>query len=204
MCSRRTRHAGFTLVELVVSIVIVGVGVAGVMGAINYSSRASVDPMMQKQALSIAEALLEEVQLQPFTFCDPTDANAAVATTAQLDAAVTLPNIGCAVTVEAMGAEAGEIRTDLVTRFNNVNDYFVASPGLVLNGMSSLTGAAIQGLENYIATITLATQDLGGIAGTDANGRPQSILISVVVTGPANANVRLQGYRVRYAPTALP
>jgi MSHA pilin protein MshD len=181
------------LVELTVFIVIVSVAVAGVLTALNLSARASADPMTQKQALAIAEALLEEVELRSFTFCDPDDANAATATS----------TAGCAATVEAMGPEAGETRTG-VTPFDNVNDYFVAGTGLVLTGISDLTGAAIAGLASYTATITVATQALGGIAGTDAGGAPQSLLITVTVTGPAAASVRLDGYRVRYAPNALP
>src|SRR5947208_5511596 len=74
----RAEH-GISLIELIVFIVIVGIAVAGVVGALSMATRASADPMIQKQALAIAEALLEEVQLQPFTYCDPDDPNAASA-----------------------------------------------------------------------------------------------------------------------------
>jgi MSHA pilin protein MshD len=193
------RERGVSLVELIVFIVVVGVAVAGVLSALNLSARASADPLTQKQALAIAEALLEEVQLRSFTFCDPDDANAALATTAQLDSAVTPPQVGCTATVEAMGPE-GETRTGSPA-YDNVNDY---AGGATLAGITDLTGAAIAGLGNYSATIAVAAQALGGITGTDANGRPQSLLITVQVTGPAGASVRLDGYRVRYAPNALP
>ena len=191
------------MIELIVGIVILSIGVVGVLGAINFSARGSVDPLSQKQALTIAEALLEEIQLRSFTFCDPDDANAATATTAQLNAAVIAPAVGCAATVEAMGPEPGETRTG-VTPFDNVNDYFVAGTGFVMAGISDHTGAAIAGLANYSATIRIAAQALGGIGGTDANGAPQSLQITVAVTGPANASVTLDGYRARYAPNALP
>src|SRR5256885_5168247 len=59
----RAEH-GISLIELIVFIVIVGIAVAGVVGALSMATRASADPMIQKQALAIAEALLEEVQLQ--------------------------------------------------------------------------------------------------------------------------------------------
>src|SRR3989454_11345867 len=77
----RAEH-GISLVELIVFIVIVGIAVAGVVGALSMATRASADPMIQKQALAIAEALLEEVQLQPFTYCDPDDPQAATAQSA--------------------------------------------------------------------------------------------------------------------------
>jgi MSHA pilin protein MshD len=79
--SRRRAQAGFTFVELIMFIVIVGVGVAGILLAYSTAVRGSSDPLVNKQMLSIAEALLEEVQLMPFTVCDPDDANAATATT---------------------------------------------------------------------------------------------------------------------------
>ncbi|MCC7484198.1 MAG: type II secretion system protein [Burkholderiales bacterium] len=189
---------GASLVELIVFIVIVGIATAGVLAALNVSTRASADPLPQKQALAIAEALLEEVQLRPFTYCDPDDANAARATTARLDASVTPPQVGCAATIEVMGPE-GETRAG-VTPFDNVNDY---AGGFSLAGISDLTGAAIADLAGYNATVTVVPQALAGIAGTDANGAPLSLLITVTVTGPAGSTARLDGYRVRYAPNAL-
>ena len=79
MYPRREAHRprGATLIELIMFIVVVGAAVTGVLGAISYATRASVDPMVQKQALAIAEAVLEEVQLMPFTYCDPDDPQAA-------------------------------------------------------------------------------------------------------------------------------
>src|SRR5262245_66021056 len=76
---KRRNSRGVSLVELIVFVVVVSVGVAGVLLALNMSTRASADPLVQKQALAVAEAILEEVQLRPLTYCDPDDANAATA-----------------------------------------------------------------------------------------------------------------------------
>jgi MSHA pilin protein MshD len=180
---------GVSLVELIVFIAIVGVAVAGVLAALDMSTRASASPLIQKQALAIAEALLEEVQLQPFTYCDPDDDNAATA----LDAG------GCATTVEAMGPE-GETRIG-DPAFDNVSDYQVGGgggPGLTVNPVSDLTGTVIAGLDAYSANVRVAAQALGAVPATDA------VLITVTVTGPDNTTVVLDGYRTRYAPNALP
>lgn len=67
MCTPRSRVAGISLVELVIFIVVVGVAVAGVLSVMNITTRHSADPMIQKQALAIAESMLEEVELQNFT-----------------------------------------------------------------------------------------------------------------------------------------
>lgn len=188
---------GLSLIELIVFIVIVSAGVAGVLSALNLATRSGSDPLIEKQALAIAEALLEEVELMPFTFCDPDDAQAATAT-----AAVVGPT-GCATTIEAMGPESGETRTSTTTPFDNVNDYFAAG-GFPVNPISDITGATIAGLDAYSATIRVATQGLGAIGATDAGGAPQSLLITVTVTGPGSVSVTLDGYRTRYAPNALP
>lgn len=60
------RQRGFTLIELIIFIVIVGVGVAGVLSVFTTSVKSSADPMVRKQALSIAESLLEEILLKDF------------------------------------------------------------------------------------------------------------------------------------------
>lgn len=58
---------GATLVELIVSIVIISVGLAGVMLVMDRTTRSSADPMIQYQAIAIAEAYLEEALLKEFT-----------------------------------------------------------------------------------------------------------------------------------------
>lgn len=60
------RARGFSLIELVIFIVVVGVGLAGVLAVLNLATQKSADPMVRKQALMIAEQMLEEIALQPF------------------------------------------------------------------------------------------------------------------------------------------
>lgn len=58
--------AGFTLVEMIVAMVIIGVGLAGVLTAFQQATRSSADPLVQKQMLSVAEEMLEEILLKPY------------------------------------------------------------------------------------------------------------------------------------------
>src|SRR5882762_11176683 len=118
----RAQH-GISPIELILFIVIVGIAVAGVVGVLSMATRASADPMIQKQALAVAEALLEEVQLQPFTYCDPDDPQAATAQSA----APAPPGCTSAAAVETLGAEATppygpETRTSATNPYDNVND----------------------------------------------------------------------------------
>lgn len=65
MCTER-RHAGFTLVELIVAIVIVGISIAAVASVFVVTTQHSADPMARQQAQLIAEAYLDEILLQRF------------------------------------------------------------------------------------------------------------------------------------------
>jgi MSHA pilin protein MshD len=60
---------GFTLIELIVAIVVIGIGVATFAVLINQSIRHSVDPLVRTQAHAIAQSYLEEILLQ--SFCLP-------------------------------------------------------------------------------------------------------------------------------------
>jgi len=152
--------------------------------------------LIQKQALAVAEAVLEEVQLMPCTYCDPDDPQAATAQSA----AVGPTGCTAAASVENLGAEATppygpETRLGVTTPYDNVNDYNLFSMG---PGITDISGAAITGLGAYTATVSVANQALGAIPASD------SLLITVTVTGPGNTIATLHGYRVRYAPNALP
>jgi MSHA pilin protein MshD len=185
---RQPRARGSSLVELIMFIVIIGIAVAGVLGAMSLSTRASADPLIQKQALAIAEAYLEEVLAMPFTYCDPDDVDAATATSATIGAG------GCAITLEAIGAEAGETRGGGTTPYDNVNDYNSLATGVP----ASIDGTAIGGLSSYNVSVAVVAEALSTVAVS------ASLRVTVTVTGPAGVSVRLDGYRTRYAPNALP
>lgn len=64
---RKSTERGVTLVELIVSIVVISVGLAGVLLAINRNVASSADPVIRQQAVAIAEAYLEEIETKSFT-----------------------------------------------------------------------------------------------------------------------------------------
>jgi MSHA pilin protein MshD len=80
MSSRRA--SGFTLIEMVIAIVIISVGLAGVLLAFTTAVKSSADPLIHKQMLAIAEEMMEEVLLKPYapgpgtiSGCDRTNAD---------------------------------------------------------------------------------------------------------------------------------
>jgi MSHA pilin protein MshD len=182
----RHRQHGISLVELIMFIVIVGVALAGILLVMNVTTKNSADPLIHKQALAIAESLLEEVELMPFTYCDPDDP---AAVTANSTTDCTAPAGG-----EAMGPETGETRYS-TPAFDNVNDYnnFHMTPA---GGIQNITNTTV--LTGYDALVTITQPGLSGIAGAE------TLLINVTVTGPDNFTVTLEGFRTRYSPRTVP
>ncbi len=66
LAARVSETSGFTLIELVISITIVGIAVTGTLLSINRSVRNSADPLVVQQALAVAGAYLEEILLMGY------------------------------------------------------------------------------------------------------------------------------------------
>lgn len=65
---------GFSLIELVMAISLMGLAMAGLMTAYANTVKRSADPMIMQQGLIIAESLMEEILLKPFL--DPSSGTA--------------------------------------------------------------------------------------------------------------------------------
>ena len=92
-----------------------------------------------------------------------------------------------------MGPEAGETRT-ASPQFDNVNDY---NGYTMTSGITSITGTAVPGLGAYSASVSVQAAALGSVPATDA------LRITVTVTGPGGTQIKLEGWRTRFAPTAI-
>lgn len=191
--NRRYSQRGLTLVELVMFIVIVSVALAGVLTVLNITVKSSADPMIRKQMLAIAEALLEEVQSKAFTWCDLDDPQVATATSNAVGAS------GCTsvATVEVSGAETIsviETRSNPTVPFDNVNDY----AGLPLTSPISDVTATSTAPAGYSATIAVANDPSYGVA---AGFLPSTEVLRITVTvSHSSDTLVIEGYRTRYSP----
>lgn len=207
MCTRSPRcrfyptwhQRGLTMIELVIFIVVVSIGVVGILQVLNVSTRHSADPQMRKQALAIAEGLLEEVQLARFTYCDPQDDHADTATSAA--------DCASAATTENLGPETGNSRP-----FDNVNDYVTAwaTPQPAFNDAAGhlvdAAGNNIVPTGAYTATLALTPETVNGVTSA-INGTSMAAINALRITvtvSYANESLVLEGYRMRYAPTSVP
>jgi MSHA pilin protein MshD len=173
------RQRGVTLVELIVSIVVISIGLAGVLVAMDRNTRSTGNPMIWHQAIAVGEAYMEEILLKPF------DENRAS---------------GNPEAPASPSPDPGE--TDR-TLFDDVNDYH----NMINNGCINTTpacpalgdcpcnqkGDPIAGLRGYNITVTVdPTTTINGLGGGEVE------LVTVTVSGPNNTNVLLSGYRTDY------
>jgi MSHA pilin protein MshD len=193
-CSARAFQRGVTLVELIMFIVIVSVGLAGVLIVLNVTVMHSADPMINKQLLAIAEAYLEEVSSMPFTYCDQDDPNVASATSWVVGAG------GCATWPEGPGlgpeTQGGttETRNGATVPFDNVNDYSGYAQATATD--ASLTHS----YPGYSVSVAVANDANLGPGGSPL---PSAAVLRVAVTVTSGSNsLTLEGYRTRYAPNA--
>jgi MSHA pilin protein MshD len=185
--SSTERQRGLSLVETVLFIAVLGIALAGVLAAYQRAVRGSADPLVRKQAGAVAESLLTEVLMQPFTWCDPQDpANDADSLPASAAA--------CGVPQDALGpAPAGESRGSASDPFDNVADYH----GLAMGpGITALDGSVLPELAGYAASVSVTHS--GALFGL-ADGAV--LRVDVMVSGRGES-VTLTGYRFRHSPNA--
>jgi MSHA pilin protein MshD len=170
------RQRGVTLVETILVIVIGGIVLASIAGALAYAAARSADTWPLKQSLAVAEGLLGEISLKPFTRCDA-------------DGPAPAGSGTCAI-ADAVGPETGESRFSYTAPFDHPDDYdgfaMAAPPGI-----RKLDGTAVAGLEAYSASASVQAQALDNIPSS------AGLWVTVEVAGPAGTRVRLQTFIAR-------
>lgn len=68
----RSQCRGFTLIEMIIFIVVISVGLVGILLVMNVTVTSSADPMVRKQAVALADSILEEILLKSYTDPDGT------------------------------------------------------------------------------------------------------------------------------------
>jgi hypothetical protein len=177
--SLRQRSRGFTLVDVLLLIVLLGVMGGGLTLMSGQLAVQSAQAMKTRQMLALAQGLLDEVVQAPFMV------------------AALGPTPG-----QTRYASAG------TTRFDSVTDYHgfqMPAPGCAAlcdrdGNVYGSTGSALAGCS---ARVDLRAQAVTGIPALDATGLPQSLLVAVTVTCPAMDPLVVQAIRIRDAPNQL-
>lgn len=172
---RRHRQGGATLLELIVSIVVISIGLAGVLVVMDRNTRASADPVIRHQAVAIAEAYLEEILLKDF--CDPNNANPCTPGNA--------PGNAASLCFVCPVAEVNRVDFDNVCDYNGRTD----------NGARDQLNAPIAGLGGYTVQTNVSTNgSLGALTG----GACEVLQVDVSVTPPSGPAIALSGFRTNF------
>ncbi len=193
------RCFGFTLIETVVFILVVGIALAGIVGLFVQNTRSSADPLVRERAASIAHTYMDEIMGKRFDEntpvgggCVETGSNSCTSYCAALSDADCV-NSKCRLQAAANcvpRANVSGIATEEGSRsaYDDVDDYagLNESPTGLTGVVGSYTGFNVQVSVNPLPTSWL---------GIDARDLRH---IQVRVTSPLNETISLEAYRVNF------
>ncbi len=177
---------GITLIELIISIIVISVALTGILSVMNLTTARSADPLLVQQANSIAQSYLDEILLRPF--CDPNDFSTDCFTDCNTNA--------CAACSGSTTAGGGP---ETRATFDDVCDYgVVADVGAVDQFGNPIPELADYNVQVVVDDDTDANGD-AAINGLDATAG-QSVRVDVIVTHATHGDIRVgvSGYRVNY------
>lgn len=181
------RQTGLTLIELIIFIVIISIGLAGILLVLNVTVWRSADPLVQKQAQALAEGLLEEIQTGYFAYCDGADANMKYAKVAADCASHSLDSYRPVQDQTCAEGRPCDSVIHYASVANTPTDLALSLPG---ESVSVLAGY-------YSALVTIGPRALGNIPlASDGD----ALLIRVTVTGPGSTQAIAEGFKTRQVP----
>jgi MSHA pilin protein MshD len=169
LCLTKPRQQGATLVELVMTIVIIGVAIAGVVGAFSLITGRSADPLNQTRAVALAQLYMDEILARNYD--ESSKVGGGKVPAAQVDCA-------------PPGADS-ETRAG----YDDVDDYHAITNAIPEDG----EGNPLPGYDNFRISITVscAGDDISEMSLANADAKR----IDITITDPSNATYRFSAYR---------
>jgi MSHA pilin protein MshD len=162
------RQQGATLVELVMTIVIISVAIAGVVGAFSLIVGRSADPLNQSRAVALSQLYMDEILAQKFAEGSPVGGGEVSSSAA-----------GCG----AIGADASESRDT----YDDVDDYDELSSASPQNSEED----PLSGYSGFLVSVSVAC------AGTEVGlaGNYKAKRIDIAITDPSGNDYLFSAYR---------
>ena len=166
-------QSGFTLIEMVITIVVISIALSAMLGAFSGAMSHSADPLWQNKTIKLAQLYLDEILSKRFDENSPVGGVPANASTS------------CA----SIGADAAEVRAT----YDDVDDF---------HNMTNLrpvgaNGALDVSYDNYLIAVEVACDDVGGAvnsSGSDIHAKR----IKVSVTPPGQSTMVFYAYKGNY------
>lgn len=165
------RQRGVTLVELVISIVIISIAMVAVLSSFGLSVSRSADPLWQNKSLKLAQLYLDEILAKSYDHNSPLGGIPHIATPS------------CA----GLGPETVSGTLESRAIFNDVDDY----NGLVDAPPVSLIGALDASYARYAVSVAVSCD--GSDVGASGNSHAKKILVQV--TPPDQSPIAFAAYK---------
>ncbi len=164
----RSCQQGATLVELIMTIVIISVAIAGVVGAFSLIAGRSADPLNQSRAVALSQLYMDEIFAKKFADGSP---------------------VGGGAVDSSGGADCADLGDDGETRsmFNDVDDYH----GLFDDPPRNSEEDTLNGYNGF--TVSIAVQCDGN--QVDFTEAYQAKRIDITITDPSGNNYLFSAYR---------
>ncbi len=159
---------GVTLIELVISMVIISISILGVTSLFLGTTTTSADPMIRAQALAIAQSYMDEIMMQPY-----------------------VPEVNTSATGSCSDGDAPEKSNR--AKYNDISDY----SGLNDVGAHDQQGCQIDSLEAYTVDVQINTcPNAACTASLNSNGMKK--IQVTVSHAALNVGIPLITYRANY------
>lgn len=174
-CGRPSADRGFTLVELVVTMVVISLAVVGISRALSFAFAHQSDGLWHAKSVALAEAYLEEIMARRYDEAAPVGG--------------VPPCAPAAVPCSAPGSD-GEPRAE----FDDVDDYH----GLDELPPLDADGNPRAGYPGYRVQVSVAYADAAQVAAFGLDDSSDAKLIVVRVTPPNQATLSFPVLRTNY------
>lgn len=172
-------QSGVTLVEMVITIVLVSIALVGVISAFSGSMSRSADPLWRNKSLKLAQLYLDEILAKPY------DEQTLVGGGYPIGFTYTTGAFGCS--DAALGTDGEGSRAD----YDDVDDFDDISDTPPQNVLGTLDASAYAGYQVSVQVSCDGTTV--GASGTNANA--QAKRITVTVTPPNGQSMAFTAYR---------
>ena len=163
------RQQGATLVELIMTIVIISVAIAGVVGAFSLIAGRSADPLNQSRAVALSQLYMDEILAKKFADDSPVGGGEVDADDADCSSA-------------DLGWDDSEVRKT----YNDVDDYH----DLVDSPPQNSEEVDLEGYSGFSVSISVECD--GAEVGLSDH---QAKRINITVTDPSGNDYLFSGYR---------
>lgn len=170
------RECGFSLVELVVTMVVISVAVLGISQALAFAFARQSDGLWQARAVALAESYVEEIMARRYDEAAPIGG--------------VPPCAPAAVACSAIGSDGGETRA----RFDDVDDYH----GLDEQPPLDADGNPRAEYAQFRVQVSVSYLDAAQVAAYGLDDASDAKLVTVSVTPPGEAAMRFPVIRANY------